>query len=209
MQRKKTIRQPSDKALELLLKHEVGGGKRYYDRFLSGFTWPGAFSGPTIAIGIDCGYYSKDELRKIFHFLPRKDQILIENASGKTSLEGKKYTEVLKQANIRVSWEQAIEIFKTLTWPKFSSLAEKVYPGLSGLCDDAYGAVVSLVFNRGASLNGSRRIEMQNIKNLIPKKDYKGIANEIRKMKRLWVGKNVDGLLRRRDDEANLVETCI
>lgn len=57
-------------------------------------------------------------------------------------------------------------------------------------------------------MSGDNRLEMRNIRLLVPKKDYKGIAEEIRKMKRIWVGKNMDGLLRRRDAEANLVENC-
>jgi len=44
---------------------------------------------------------------------------------------------------------------------------------------------------------------------LVPKKEYKEIANEIRKMKRLWIDKNMDGLVKRREAEARLVENCI
>jgi GH24 family phage-related lysozyme (muramidase) len=50
---------------------------------------------------------------------------------------------------------------------------------------------------------------MRNIRDLIPKKDYKGIAKELRKMKRIWQGKGLDGLLERRDAEAKLVESCV
>ena len=50
---------------------------------------------------------------------------------------------------------------------------------------------------------------MRNIKVLIPKRDYKKIADELRHMKRIWVGKNLDGLIERREAEANLVESCI
>ena len=74
---------------------------------------------------------------------------------------------------------------------------------------DAYGAIISLVFNRGTSLKGDSRKEMVSIKNLIAKKDYKKIAKEFRNMKRIWIGKNLDGLLDRREAEAKLIETCI
>ena len=63
-----------------------------------------------------------------------------------------------------------MSIFTTLTWPKFTKLAEKTFPSLSELHPDAYGAIVSLVFNRGTSLKGNSRKEMVNIKNLIPKR---------------------------------------
>jgi GH24 family phage-related lysozyme (muramidase) len=199
----------SEDAFNLLLKYEVGGGKSYYDKFLSKFTWPEGASGPTIGIGVDCAYYTPQELKKIFNFLPEAQIELITKASGKTGQRGKEYTKVLRKSNITVNWEDAIKIFEKLTWPKFTKLAEKTFPGLDELCDNAYGAIVSLVFNRGTSLNGDSRLEMRNIKNLILEKNYNGIAKELRKMKRIWQGKGLDGLLERREAEAKLVETCI
>lgn len=199
----------SPQARELLLKYEVGGGRSYYEKYLSKFTWPGGASGPTIGIGIDCAYYKPEELRIIFSFLPKNQVELICGAYGKTGEDGKIYTRTLRAAGIEVGWNDAIKIFENQTWTKFSSLAEKVFPGLDQLCSNAYGAIVSLIFNRGGSLKGDSRLEMRNIKNLISNKNYKQIANEIRKMKRIWVGKGLDGLLERRDAEADLIETCI
>jgi GH24 family phage-related lysozyme (muramidase) len=202
-----SLSKPSVKTLRLLHEYEVGGGKSYYDKYLSKFTWPGGASGPTIAIGVDCAYYTPSELAEIFSFLP-KDQIkLIQGASGKTAEKGKDYTKTLRAAGITVSWDKAQEIFEELTWPKFTKLAEKTFPGLSELHPDAYGAIVSLVFNRGTSLKGDSRLEMRNVRVLVPKKDYKKIAQEIRSMKRLWVNKNLDGLLDRREAEARLIES--
>jgi len=198
----------SEDAFNLLLKYEVGGGKSYYDKFLSKFTWPEGASGPTIGIGVDCAYYTPQELKKIFNFLPEAQIELITKASGKTGQRGKEYTKVLRKSNITVNWEDAIKIFENLTWPKFTKLAEKTFPSLNELCDNAYGAIVSLVFNRGTSLNGDSRLEMRNIKNLILEKNYNGIAKELRKMKRIWQGKGLDGLLERREAEAKLVESC-
>lgn len=200
---------PSSNSLELLLKYEVGGGESYYKKYLSKFTWPGGASGPTIAIGVDCGYYSQTELAEIFSFLPKEQIQMIKEASGKTGERGKSYTKILRQAGITVDWDKALDVFETLTWPKFTKLAEKTFPGLNNLHPDAYGAIVSLVFNRGTSLKGDSRKEMLNIKELIPKKDYNKIAKEFRKMKRIWVGKNLDGLLERREAEANLIETAV
>ena len=202
------MKKPSPDTLKLLFDYEVGGGKSYYDKYLSKFTWPGGASGATIGIGVDCGYYTKDELAKIFHFL-KNDQIkLIQGASGKTGSTGKEYTKTLREAGIVVSWDQAKEIFESLTWPKFAKLTEKAFPEVEKLCDNAYGALVSLVFNRGSAMQGDSRLEMRNIRNLVPKKDYKGIAKELRKMKRIWQGKGLDGLIERREAEAKLVETC-
>jgi hypothetical protein len=50
---------------------------------------------------------------------------------------------------------------------------------------------------------------MRAIRDLVPQANLAGIAAELRSMQRLWVGKGVDGLLRRREAEAALVESCI
>jgi GH24 family phage-related lysozyme (muramidase) len=202
------MKQPSPKALSLILEYEIGGGKSYYDKFLSHPTWPGGHSGLTLGIGVDCGYYNPNELQKIFYFLPQKQLDAVKQASGKTGQLGKEYVEQVKPLGITVSYDQAIDIFDRLTWPKFAQLTEKTFPHAEELCDNAYGALVSLVFNRGGSLEGESRTEMRNIRDLVPKKDYKGIAQQIRNMKRIWQGQGLDGLLERRDAEANLVESC-
>lgn len=198
---------PSPKTLELLLKYEVGGGKAYYDKYLSKFTWPGGASGPTIAIGVDCGYYTEAELAQIFSFLSGEPLKLVQEASGKKGQSGKEYTVKLRQAGIVVEWDKALDIFNKLTWPKFTKLAEKTFPGLDKLHPDAYGAIVSLVFNRGTLLKGDSRKEMANIRDLVPKQNYKKIAQQFIDMKRIWIGKGLDGLLERRDAEAALVKS--
>lgn len=202
------MKNPSAKALSLILEYEVGGGRAYYEKYLSGPTWPGGASGMTLAIGIDCGYYTPTELREIFNFLPDSQIKAIQDASGKKGQSGKEYTSSVRNLNIKITWDQAVEIFDKYTWPKFAMLAERTFPGLDQLCDNAYGAIVSLVFNRGSSLAGDSRREMRDIKDLIPKKDYRTIAIEIQKMKRIWQGKGLDGLLARRDAESALVLSC-
>lgn len=203
------MKKPSQKALDLILEYEVGGGKSYFEKYLSKPTWPGGASGFTLGIGVDCAYYTPQELEKLFYFLPKDQLEIVKNSSGKKGQSGKEYTNKYKNCGITITWDQALEMFNNLTWIKFANLAEKTFPKLDKLKDDAYGAIVSLVFNRGSSLLGDSRKEMRNIKTLIPNKDYKGIADEFRKMKRLWVGKNLDGLLTRRESEAKLIESCI
>jgi GH24 family phage-related lysozyme (muramidase) len=202
------MKHPSKNTLKLLYDYEVGGGESYYNKYLSRFTWPAGASGPTIGIGIDCAYYTASELADIFDFLPQNQIKLIQGATGKTGEAGKEYTKKLRDAGISVSWQQAQSIFEKTTWPKFAKLAERTFPSLDQLCDDAYGALVSLVFNRGGSLSGESRSEMREIKNIVPQKDYSGIAQQLRSMKRLWANKNMDGLVRRREAEAKLVENC-
>jgi len=205
------MKQPSEAALNLILEYEVGGGESYYNKYLCRPTWPGGHSGMTLGIGIDCGYYSQNELANLFNFLSSEQLAVVKNASGKVGENGRIYvrSSVVKNANISISWEQAIDLFNKLTWPKYARLTEQAFPGADQLCDNAYGALVSLVFNRGSSIKGDSRVEMRNIRNLVPSKNYAGIANELRKMKRIWEGKGLDGLITRRESEAKLVETCV
>jgi GH24 family phage-related lysozyme (muramidase) len=97
----------------------------------------------------------------------------------------------------------ALDVFQRVTVPRFSDLTARTYPGLDQLHPDAAGAIVSLVYNRGASLTGDRRREMAAIKPLIIARDYQGIASQICAMQRLWP--NVKGLQKRREAEARLV----
>lgn len=92
---------------------------------------------------------------------------------------------------------------------KIWKLANSTWPGLDQLNESAQVGLVSVVFNRGTSTKGPSRIEMLNIKPLVLKKDYLGIAREIRSMKRLWANKKLDGLIKRREEEAKLVEASI
>jgi GH24 family phage-related lysozyme (muramidase) len=203
------MKNPSKNALDLILQYEVGGGKSYFEKCLAKPTWPGGASGFTLGIGVDCGYYTPQELEKMFYFLPKDQLQVVKNASGKKGQAGKEYTKNHKDCGIVITWDQAIDMFNNLIWAKFAKLAERAFPKLDKLHDDAYGAIVSLVFNRGSSLIGDSRLEMRNIRDLIPKKNYKAIAKEFRKMKRIWEGKNLDGLLTRREAEAKLIESCV
>jgi len=94
-----------------------------------------------------------------------------------------------------------------VTVPKFYNLTKKAFPGFEELPADVQGGLVSLVFNRGTSMEGDRRREMRAIRDLVRKKDVKGIADQIRQMKRIWVGTSIEqGIARRRNAEADLIE---
>jgi hypothetical protein len=60
------------------------------------------------------------------------------------------------------------------------------FPGINELSPDAQGALVSLVFNRGTSMEGDRRREMRAIQAAVANGDLQEIADQLRSMKRLW-----------------------
>jgi GH24 family phage-related lysozyme (muramidase) len=88
-------------------------------------------------------------------------------------------------------------------------MTKLIYPQLETLNEDTQGALVSMVYNRGMKLDGDSRTEMKAIVDLVAKQDYHGIAEEIEKSKRLWEGKGLDGLVLRREAEADLVRDSI
>lgn len=181
------------------------GGRSYYDRFLKKVTWPGGASGLTIGIGADLGYMTIAEFDKYFaKFFTTDQNTKLKQTIG---LKGERARARLSSVKgIELDWEKASEAFVEWTLPKFWKLTNDLWPGVDKLREKAQIGLVSIVFNRGASTKGSSRAEMVNIKPLVLKKDYKGIAREIRSMKRLWEGKNLDGLIKRRELEAQMVE---
>lgn len=183
------------------------GGEEYYNKFLKRPTWPGGASGVTIGIGADLGYLSKKEFDDYFSkYFTNDENSRLRSVIG---LKGQSAKSVIsKVKNIQLPWENAKEIFVNWTLPKFWRLTNGIWEGMEELCENAQIALTSIVFNRGSSTKGSSRKEMVNIKPLVLKKDYKGIAKEIRGMKRLWEGKGLDGLLKRREIEAKMVESC-
>jgi hypothetical protein len=109
-------------------------------------------------------------------------------------------------SDIRIPWESAVQVFRDSTLPRFIDLTLNTYPGAEKLHPDVLGALVSVVFNRGASLTGSRRKEMAMLREAVRVGDIAQIEDLIRRMKRLWAGTKYRGLVRRRDAEADLVK---
>lgn len=196
----------SRKSIDLIIFHEVSD-KKYYEKKLSHPTWPKGQSGVTIGVGYDCGYYSKPVILSDWEKLRKDWRTDLSETSGITGEKAKPIAESLNY--ISIGWNLANEVFSQTTLSQYYALALRTFPGMEELCPDAQGAITSLVYNRGNSLKGPSRAEMRNIKELVPKKDYEGIAANIRAMKRIWEGKGLNGLLERRDSEADLVLECV
>ena len=195
----------SQKALDLIIKHEVGGGEAYYNKALKKPCYPGGASGVTIGVGYDLGYNTEDQFTSDWGKVLTGDIFArLSKCLGAKSSAAKSLIPSVK--DIEIPWESALKVFKESTLPRFVNETLKAFPGANELHPDGFGALVSLVFNRGAAVTGKNREEMKNIRGLIASKNYAAIAKEITNMKRIWVGKGLDGLLRRRDEEAALVK---
>ena len=196
----------SNAGLSLIYEFEVGGGEKYYNRYLIHPEWPGAASGVTIGVGYDLGYNSATVITKDWYSLGTPTTGRLATASGVT---GQSARAILpRYRDISIQWDISDDVFKRTTLSRFWALAQRTLPGFNELRPNAQAALVSLVFNRGSSMAGESRREMRKIRDLVPHKDYTGIAAQIRSMERLWRGTDVgDGLIRRREAEAKLVLT--
>jgi GH24 family phage-related lysozyme (muramidase) len=189
----------TDKALALILEAEGldQPGK-----------WPGGGSGITLGIGYDLGFVTNVQFEQDWGPSLTPDQIeRLKTVIGLTG--GAAKMRAPQFADIRVTRDQAIEVFKQRTLPLHSKRTEQAFPGVDQLPPDAQGALVSLVFNRGPGMDGDRRREMRAVRDAVAKKDLPEIVKQIRAMKRIWEGQGLDGLLRRRDAEADLVQSTI
>src|SRR5690606_30273471 len=100
-----------------------------------------------------------------------------------------------------------LQVFYATSVPVYARSTAKTYPGVELLPPDAQGALLSLVYNRGASLDGPRRSEMKKIAAWVKVKNLSKIGAEIRAMKRLWAGDpKMKGLLTRCVRVAALVD---
>lgn len=196
---------------DLIIKHETGG-KDYYNSKLSKPCYPGGASGVTIGIGYDLGYNTQASFAK--DWKSKLDAKHFARLNALLGLKGKEAKEKISSVkDITISWEIALEVFNEKTLPRFIALTKRSFPGSGELHPAAFGALVSLVFNRGGSTKGASRKEMKNIRDALEGKItvdniYKYIADQIVAMKRLWVGKGLDGLLRRRNEEADIIRKC-
>ncbi len=195
----------NEASMSLILKYEVGGGEAYYNKFLRHPTWPKGESGITIGVGYDLGYNTAATIKNDWG--PELSEDSIKRLLQCAGVKGTSAQAILSPVkNIDIPWSAAFDVYEKVTIPKFWVATCSTFPGAENLNPNCQGALLSLVFNRGGSLKGERRSEMRNIRSMVPDKNYLGIAEQIRLMKRLWRGTEIEnGMSRRRDAEADLV----
>lgn len=204
----------SHDAYRLILQYEVGGGRAYYTKHLANPTWPKGESGVTIGIGYDLGYNTAAEITRDWSgttLTPAQIQALTSVAG----LKGQRARAELRRVRVavpQISWEDAWEVFDNTTVPRFIRLTLATYPQAADkLSANGFGALVSLVFNRGAALTGTNRQEMAAIAHDLHTMPAgpalnNSLASRIRSMKRIWAKTpHRVGLSRRRESEARLI----
>lgn len=193
----------SKKAVDFIISEEISSPAVYNKKYF-GLIWPGGESGVTIGIGYDLGYQTAQSIEHDWIKEIGAYQVsILKMFAGLRGVKAKVAKETNAMAKmINIPYQAAFNVFVSISLPRYAKQALKIYPGLDQLTPDAIGAIVSMVYNRGTSLEGSRRAEMKAIVPLVAAKDYDGIAEQIDKSKRLWN----NGLVKRRENEAALVK---
>lgn len=186
--------------------------------------WPGGGSGITLGYGCDIG---ADPASLDFWqpYLTEPQIALLAQAKGRTGRAAAVIQTRFR--SIKVTREQSLAVFKEESLPREIALTLKAFPGIEFMPGEVLGALVSVVYNRGTDITddpgSTRRREMRIIHEILADfqtmtaegraacvDEYaRKIALQIRKMKRLWVNQGLDGLLVRRDAEADLILSAL
>lgn len=195
----------SPKSIERIVYYEVGG-RAYFEKFLTKPTvpaWQSTASGVTVLFGVDVGHMSKAQIAAAMEgIVPAHEIRLLQSVAG---MQGRNayYNGLPKVRHLRFTWDQAQAVFERDTLPRFTRLTAQAFRLERGrLHPHENGALVSLVFNRGASMSGSRRKEMRDIRDDIARGMAGYVPWHLRAMKKYWP--SLRGLQIRRDGEADL-----
>lgn len=192
---------------------EETGGLAYYDLWTRWPQYPGEASGITIGVGYDLQFYSESEFKTQWgNHIPAE---YLDELSKDLGVKGtKSRANELKRMGIQVPFKAAWRVFLEVSLPKYYADTQTVYSSIDSLPALCRAVLVSLVFNRGKALNGSRRTEMKAIQQILIQGDdptltqperieiLTQVEDQILSMKRLW--QPTSGLIQRRQAEANL-----
>jgi len=195
------------------IAREETGGLAFYQDHTRWPHYPGEASGITIGLGYDLRMNTLADFKRDWvSVLPPSVFKVLALDIGKAGT--KKRAKALKEVGIDIPFNLAWQVFTATTLPRYYDLTKSIYPSLDQLPPLCRAVLVSLVFNRGASLRGETRREMKAIQTLLSQADKAlpdqqrwqailvGVEDEIVAMKRLW--SSGSGLVKRRQAEANL-----
>lgn len=193
----------ADEAIALIVDFEVGGQALYVRRYQHPI-WPGAASGVTVGIGYDLGHQRAVTIREDWRDHAERDRLAtMAGIIGEAARQARPGV-----ADVIVTWDLAIGVFRDVSLIEYCRRARRAFGPSAFDAAPALvrGALVSLVYNRGASMTGPARLEMRMIRDkCLPAADPGCVADQLRAMTRLWRGSSIEaGMYRRRYAEAAL-----
>ncbi len=202
----------SQVAIDFILLHEVGGEEGYRRRH-SRVQRPLNNSGVTIGIGYDLKFVKERQLRAVWRELPRSHLDRLARLASKSGMEAE--AQFASVQDIEIPFIIARKVYEEHTLADAGRRMERIYPQAVILPPDCYGALLSIVLNRGNDLTertnnqSDSRDEMRAIAKLLELGEFAAIPDQIRSMKWLWwmsERNDVKGLPERREAEAQLFE---
>lgn len=192
-------------AAVLIARWEVGTPNQYRKKY-SRPIWPKGQSGVTWCIGYDGGHQVKVVIEDDWREHPN-----VVDLATTAGITGERAGAIVSRyQGIVTAYEYCLDVFTERSLVEYERRTRRAFgPGYDALRPLARGALVSLVYNRGAAMVGKSRREMREIRDdCIPSVNYACIARKIRDMERLWIGTKIEsGMIARREAEATLVET--
>lgn len=164
----------------------------------------GPLGGVVIGLGYDLAFVSAEQFAEDWTTSLGRSEF--ERLRAVVGLKGDAAAAVeASVSDIDVSWDAASAVFIT-TLSRWAVRLDAVLPNARELPASSYGALLSLLYNRGPSFgrDGDRYKEMRDILALMQAKDFAGIPQKLRDMKRIWP--DVPALQARREREAALFE---
>ena len=170
--------------------------------------WPGGESGITIGIGYDLRFVNEATLKADWgaHLSP-------ETLAALGPTLGKQGSEALlarARDAVDVPLPAAMTVLVRRSLPAHIDRARGAYPQIDDLPAPRQAALASLVYNRGAGLQDTKPLEVQNrremreIQRLLTTGRLDEVADQIDAMVRLWDPAKAGGLIKRRRREATL-----
>jgi GH24 family phage-related lysozyme (muramidase) len=188
----------SEKTMKFILSYEGFKSKPYVPKDVNGNIL--GTSGITIGYGYDLGqqtskqvekdldgFYTLEEIKKFQSVAGLKQNNAVNNLS--------------KVQNLTITKDTAMQLTRRVK-ANYAQKTYDIWPEVIDMHPHCQGALLSIVYNRGNSLNGDRRKEMKNIQIYLSNNDSSKIPTEIIAMKRLWNINIEKGLHLRRDEEA-------
>jgi GH24 family phage-related lysozyme (muramidase) len=197
----------SDAAVDLIVTFEVSSAAVYEARYRHP-VWPKGQSGVTIGIGYDCGYVTADQLSG--DWLQAIGEAAIATLQPVCGLKGADAQQATQRVqSVDVPFDAADAVFRNTSLADTIRKTVRALPDAATLSPDCLGALVSLVYNRGAAFSRpeDRYREMRAIAADVENARLADIPAQFRSMKRLWENDPaMAGLVRRRELEALLFE---
>lgn len=160
-------------------------------------------SGVTVGIGYDCGQLSSQKILNDWNgYIPLQQAQRLASTAGLKKMAA--LAESDKMQDITIPIEVALKQWYEKVLPVYAKRTAGIYPNIVNLHPYEQTCLISLVFNRGAALEGERRKEMKDLVAATNLDDDKAMGKLFRDMKRLWP--NTRGLQIRRDLEAQFIE---